>query len=60
MLRKLMLAQAQRCFYEKAALEAMSPKLLSKIAAQVRAGVAAAGRSAGGGTGSGERGLGGG
>ena len=36
MMRKLMLAQAQRCFYEKAALESMSPKLLSKVAAQVR------------------------
>eukprot|EP00966_Prymnesium_polylepis_P072170 1676185-Prymnesium_polylepis.1 len=37
MMRKLMLAQAQRCFYEKAALEGMSPKLLSKISAQVGA-----------------------
>jgi programmed cell death 6-interacting protein len=35
MMRKLMLAQAQRCFYEKAALDAMNPKLLSKISAQV-------------------------
>ena len=39
MMRKLMLAQAQRCFYEKAALESMSPKLLCKIAAQVSVGV---------------------
>ena len=34
-LASLMLAQAQRCFYEKAEQDAMSPKLLSKIAAQV-------------------------
>ena len=31
----LMLAQAQRCYYERAVLDAMSPKLLSRIAAQL-------------------------
>ena len=31
----LMLAQAQRCFYERAVLDAKSPKILSRIAAQV-------------------------
>ena len=35
-LRDLMLAQAQRCYYEKAVGDAMSPKLLSRIAAQAR------------------------
>lgn len=35
MMRKLMLAQAQRCFYEKGALQGVSPKLLSEIASQV-------------------------
>ena len=33
-LRTLLLAQAQRCYYEKAVLDGMSPKLLSRIAAQ--------------------------
>ena len=30
-----MLAQAQRCFYERALLDALSPKLLSRISAQL-------------------------
>ena len=34
-LRKLMLAQAQRCFYEQAASKAGSAKVLAKLAAQV-------------------------
>ena len=35
MLKRLMLAQAQLCFYERASLDGMSPKLLSRIAAQL-------------------------
>eukprot|EP01097_Dermamoeba_algensis_P006110 TRINITY_DN3854_c0_g1_i1.p1 TRINITY_DN3854_c0_g1~~TRINITY_DN3854_c0_g1_i1.p1 ORF type:complete len:877 (+),score=270.26 TRINITY_DN3854_c0_g1_i1:258-2633(+) len=34
-IKSLMLAQAQECFYEKAAKDNMKPTLLSKIAAQV-------------------------
>jgi programmed cell death 6-interacting protein len=33
-MRTLMLAQAQRCFYEKAVLDGLSPKLLSLVASQ--------------------------
>ena len=34
-MRTLMLAQAQRCYYERAVLDGLSPKLLSRIAAQL-------------------------
>jgi programmed cell death 6-interacting protein len=33
-MKTLMLAQAQRCFYEKAVLDGLSPKLLSLVASQ--------------------------
>lgn len=36
MLEKLMLAQAQECFFEKATADAKHPRLCSKIARQVR------------------------